>query len=224
MIMDLITVLILLLTAFHYARKGIVRTILGAFSWVLCITLGFRFTDNVRSWLNENTRIGALLRQSFAAKITGSNDHSELFSSLPNLIREGVQQTEQNAVNEIAAQLTAAVLSILAFFLIVLAVKIVIGLISLLFSKKHQGGAVGTVDGIIGFAAGIFIGCFLILLLYALLIPGMHFMPDSLAEAVTNSLNHSFFSGTIYYDNPLLKWLEGGSSSAPGLFQTVFRS
>ncbi|MDD5922408.1 MAG: CvpA family protein, partial [Eubacteriales bacterium] len=185
MVMDLITVLILLLTAFHYAKKGIVRTILGAVSWVLCITLGFRFTDNIRSWLDENTGIGVLLRQSFAAKLTGSNENSELFSSLPNLIREGIQQTEQNAVNEIAEQLTTAVLSILAFFLIVLAVKIVISLISLLFSKKHQAGAVGTVDGIIGFAAGILIGCFLILLFYALLTPGMNLMPESLAGAIT---------------------------------------
>lgn len=209
MVMDILTIVILAAAVLHYAHRGFVRTILSALCWVGGFILGFLFCGDVRTFLCARTSWDESL-QGYFARAFEADAGGAASRSVPAFLAEMIRGAQAQAAGELAAGMTQVILQILSFLLIVLAVRIAYGILALLFSKKHhRDDPIGLVDGVLGALFGLLTGILIVLLLYALLVPGLNIMPDTLSEGILNSLDHSLFSGMIYHENPLLSALSG---------------
>jgi len=95
-------------------------------------------------------------------------------------------------------------LTVLAFVLVILAVKVAGGIIVLLFSKDYHKGLIGFLDGMLGLLFGAVRGLLLLLILFALLVPVLTLLPGTLSVAVKTAVDQSMIASVLYDDNLLL--------------------
>ena len=208
MVMDGITCAIVLITAILYARKGFAMTIISILEWFVCIAAGLIFCGNVKSFIMDNTSIDEGLTNLFANKLTDSISDTAAVKAMPRIFTSWMQDASQYIATTTATGLTSIVLSIASFIIIVLVIKLVCWLIVRLVSRKHNHGVVGFVDGCFGFIAGIGLGVLYVLIAFAILVPIMGLLPDSISGFITSSFDASYFSGKMYDHNPLLELIK----------------
>ena len=93
---------------------------------------------------------------------------------------------------------------VLAFLLIILAVKIVGGILVLLLSKDYHDGVIGCLDSVLGFLFGAVRGVLLLFILFALLVPVLTLLPGTLSVALKTAMDQSMIATVLYDDNLLL--------------------
>lgn len=199
---DIAICVIVFVSAVCYAHIGFVRSAISVVSWVACLACGLFFCDEVRSFIYDSG-VGRKLETSIAGKLTDSIMDSSAVSSAPSIIRNWVGIAADSASGEVAQSVTNIILTIFSFLLLMLAVKIVLFVIVHLLSKQYNDGPLAFIDSTAGLVLGIGLGVFYVLLLLAALVLVLEFLPDSTAAAIRNYLDHSYFSGIMYDNNPL---------------------
>ena len=119
------------------------------------------------------------------------------------MIRKWVGIAADAATSEVAEGVASLIITLLSFFILMLAVKIVLFVIVHLLSKEYHDGPLAFIDSAGGLVLGIVLGVFYVLLILAGLVLIMEFLPDDTAVAIRTYLNESYFSGVIYDNNPL---------------------
>ena len=123
---------------------------------------------------------------------------------LPSILRKQSSDLTGMLAEEGILRLTHTFLTILSFFLIVLAVALVAALLSRIFSKQYQGGFLGFTDWLLGGVMGIISGLFYVFVFLAVITPLTAMFMPSLSETLAQSFSESRVAGDLYDNNFLL--------------------
>ncbi len=209
MIIDGILLIFIVLTALRYGHRGFVVSVVSFAQWAGGLILGLLFFGRVRTWLADSTQIDERMTEFFTARFADGFGQTAGYDLIPKSMNglageAPVAAAQANSAAQAAASgLTRLILSVAAFFLIILAVKLAAWLICLPFRNK-EGGPLRAVDHAAGGFLGILIGIFLCLLSLALLSVLMGVLPEGAAVFLKKTLDASSFSGILYQQNPLL--------------------
>ncbi len=136
-----------------------------------------------------------------ATKLFGKTD------DLLDFLKSHVDSASQTISQNVADKITALLMSIIAFFVIVFAAKLFCGLITVLMSKKYHEGVTGFLDGMGGLCFGIIRGAIIILLIFVALIPIIAMVSHDNSSLITEQLSTSKVAEFIYNKNFLLKFM-----------------
>lgn len=204
MILDILAVVILLFSIIGGARKGFARTCFSFMQWFICIIAGFFLCTPVKEYLSSHTTLDESIHNYVLDQIHTTIEESSPYQTIPDLFRSWLQGEGSDFIYGSSANLTDIILSVLAFLLVILAVKIAGGLFILLFSKEYHDGAIGCLDSVLGFLFGAVRGVLLLLILFALLVPVLTLLPGTLSIALKTTLDQSMIATVLYDDNLLL--------------------
>lgn len=209
---DIVLVVILLISIIQGFRHGFVHTFIYTVGWVIALVLGFIGYPHVIKFLKERTDFYDTIHSAIIKKISENTDLSteSLINDLPKMIQDFIENALETATNaitlSIANSLSAILFNIITFLIIVIAIKIILLLLTRLFSKKSNHGLVGCCDGFFGLLAGGLKGIILIYLLLALLIP-ITSLTD-FAPFIMDELNKSTLGKYLYENNMLLMLIQ----------------
>lgn len=208
MVMDIVVGIIFVGAVILSMRKGFALTVINFIRVIASIVLGALFCDDVKAWILEKTGLGLWmeekLQEQMADRLAAAWSETELFEMLPEMLQKETMALTSSLAGEGAASLSGTFLSILSFFLIVLAVGIVCSLLNHIFSKQYNGGFFGFLDWVLGAVMGALSGLFYVFVFLAIIAPVTAlFMPD-LSETLMESLAESRFAGSLYDNNFLL--------------------
>jgi len=208
MVMDIMVGIIFVGAIFLSMRKGFALTVINFIRVIASIVLGVLFCDDVKNWILETTGLGLwteeTLQKQMADRLAAARVETELYGMQPEMLQKETMVLTGSLAGEGAASLSGTFLSILSFFLIVLAVGLVCSVLNHFFSKQYNSGFFGFLDWVLGGVMGMLSGLFYVFVFLALIAPVTAlFMPD-LSESLMASLAESRFAGSLYDNNLLL--------------------
>ncbi len=203
-ILDILAAVILLFSIVQGARKGFAKTCVSFMQWFICIVAGFFLCTPIKEYLMDHTTLDEAIHNYIIDQIHTTIEESAPYQTVPDLFSSWLQRGEDSFLYGTSASLTDIVLTVLAFLLIILGVKIIGGILVLLFSKEHHKGLIGCMDGLLGFGFGAVRGILLLLILFALFVPVLTLLPGTLAITIKTALDQSMVASVLYDDNLLL--------------------
>ena len=208
MVMDIVVGIIFVGAVILSMRKGFAQTVINFIRVIASIVLGALFCDDVKAWILEKTGLGLWmeekLQEQMADRLAAAWSETELFEMLPEMLQKETMALTSSLAGEGAASLSGTFLSILSFFLIVLAVGIVCSLLNHIFSKQYNGGFFGFLDWVLGAVMGALSGLFYVFVFLAIIAPVTALFMPGLSETLMESLAESRFAGSLYDNNFLL--------------------
>ena len=208
MVMDIIVGIIFIGAVVLSMRKGFALTVINFLRVIASIVLGVLFCDDVKAWLLEKTGLGLWIEEALQKQAAGvlasAWSETELYAMLPEMLQKETLALTGSLAGEGAASLSGMFLSILSFFLIVLAVGLVCSLLNRIFSKQYNGGFFGFMDWVLGGVMGLLSGLFYVFVFLALIAPVTALMMPGLSETLMESLAESRIAGSLYDNNILL--------------------
>ena len=208
MVMDIIVGIIFVGAVILSMRKGFALTVINFIRVIASIVLGVLFCDDVKAWILEKTGLGLWveekLQEQMADRLAAAWSETELFEMLPEMLQKETMALTTSLAGEGAASLSGTFLSILSFFLIVLAVGIVCSLLNHIFSKQYNGGFFGFLDWVLGAVMGALSGLFYVFVFLAIIAPVTALLMPDLSETLMESLAESRIAGSLYDNNFLL--------------------
>ena len=209
MILDVIIIIILVLPMAVGMRKGFIYSCVHALSWFAAAAAGIFMSGAVSDAL-RGSFIGTAIADGFARKMDSSVDSLEVaVDGMPEIIRGGLRVSAEGASDIFVNMMTATVISVLGFVIVVFFVKLVLRVLVRPVSRRDRGSILSKWDKLMGMAAGALQGLFLVFLFLACLIPVIDFMDGSAAVSVVNMLDSSVIARSLY-DNNLLLVITGG--------------
>lgn len=208
MVLDAVLIVIVALAMILSARRGFTKTLLSAVGWIFCLVLGLLYCDDIADFIAAKTTFDEKLTRSLAQAMWSGSHGSAFLKAIPEFLRSAVGAAAKNVENDAAESLARILISLLAFVLIVAAVKIVCLLISLLFSKEHHKGFIGAADTAAGLAIGLLIGIFYCFLALCVLVLILNLLPEGAQAWVHTELDESVIAGGLYQNNALLLLVE----------------
>ena len=204
---DIAICIIVFISAVCYAHIGFVRTVISLIQWVACLACGLFFADDIRDFIYK-VGIGKNIERSIAAGLAEKAEDSGILKTIPTMFRDWAGNAADYAANETAANITGLIITVFAFLMLILAVKIVLFAVTHLLSKKYNDGPLAFIDSTGGMIIGVVLGVFYVFVAMALLVLIMHWLPDETSDIVRDYLDSSYFSGILYDNNPLLMLLD----------------
>lgn len=204
MILDILAVVILLISVIGGARKGFAKTCLSFMQWFFCIIAGFFLCTPIKQYLIDNTSLDEAIHSYILDQVHTTIEESAPYQSIPDLFGSWMKSEGSDFLYGSSASLTDIILTVLAFLLVILAVKIVGGILVLLLSKDYHDGVIGCLDTILGFLFGTVRGILCLLILFALLVPVLTLLPGTLSIALKTAMDQSLITSVLYDDNLLL--------------------
>lgn len=203
-VLDIIVVAILLFSTICGMRKGLVMTVVSFMQWFVCVIFGFIFCERVKVYLIDHTALDDTLTESIARSAENSIESNAAYQAMPDLFGGWIDQQSGSFIYGTAASVASALLSVIAFLLIVFGIKLLCFFFARLFSRKYNDGAAGFLDGFLGFLFGAVRGIILVFLFFALLIPVTGLLWPELSQPVAEAMDKSSMSKVLYDDNVLL--------------------
>ena len=198
MVMDIVVGIIFVGAVILSMRKGFALTVINFIRVIASIVLGALFCDDVKAWILEKTGLGLWmeekLQEQMADRLAAAWSETELFEMLPEMLQKETMALTSSLAGEGAASLSGTFLSILSFFLIVLAVGIVCSLLNHIFSKQYNGGFFGFLDWVLGAVMGALSGLFYVFVFLAIIAPVTALFMPGLSETLMESLAESRFA------------------------------
>ena len=208
MVMDIMVGIIFFGAVVLSMRKGFALTVINFLRVIASIVLGVLFCDDVKNWILETTGINRwmeeTLQKQMADTLSAAWSETELYSMLPEMLQKETLALTGSLAGEGAASLSGMFLSILSFFLIVLAVGLVCSLLNRIFSKQYNGGFFGFMDWVLGGVMGMLSGLFYVFVFLALIAPVTALFIPGLSDTLMESLAESRIAGSLYDNNILL--------------------
>ena len=201
MILDLILLLIFALTLFISMRKGFMHILALFLKGVVSLVIAY-FGAGPLGGLIEGSPIGKASRLKIMDLLVAKWQGSDMYHALPGFFRE--TGAADSAVESAATAINHAAWAVLAFIIIFLGIRIVVGILTkMVSSSREKEGFAGSVDWFLGLVMGILMGVFMVFLFLALLFPVASIVaPGSVSEIM------GWFDGSIFaqdlYDNNLL--------------------
>lgn len=204
MIIDIACGVVILLAALHYSRRGFATSILYMLQWFLCLVVGLLFCDNITRLLVNHTGVGAWMDSIFQSKLDGSDAAVSQVGSVYDVFQGYTSSDIQIVTDPGASDLTQIVLAIFSFVAILAVLKVALWLFCRIFPKEKYDGMAGFLDHLSGVVFGTAMGFLYILILLTFLLALMAVVPSGTATAISNSLENSYVTGSMYQSNPFL--------------------
>lgn len=204
MIMDILAAVILLFSVIRGAQKGFAQTLLSFVQWFACIIAGFFLYGYVKDYISENTTFDDAVHHYILDQITTSIEESTPYNAMPDLFSQWINTGDNNFIYGTAASLTNVVLTVLSFVAVIVVIKIICGVLALIFSKEYHDGLIGFLDGLVGLLFGLVRGILLVFLFFALLVPVLSLLPSNIADTIQTAMDQSYVASMLYNDNLLL--------------------
>ena len=208
MVMDIMVGIIFFGAVILSMRKGFTITIINFIRVIASIVLGVLFCDDLRDWLLEKTGLGLwmeeTLQKRLADTLSSAWAETDLYAALPEMLQKETLSLTGSLAGEGAASLSGMFLSMVSFFLIVLAVGLVCSILTRLFSKQYNGGFFGLLDWLLGGIMGLISGLFYVFVFLTLIVPVTALFMPGLSEALMASFAESRIAGSLYDNNLLL--------------------
>ena len=208
MVMDIMVLIIFVGSVFFSMRKGFALTAINFIRTIASLVLGLLFADDLRDWFLNQTSLGAKLtarlETELSSAVSASLADTELFQMLPELLQRQSLELTGSLAGEAALRLTHTLLTILAFFLIVLAISLAASVLNRIFSKKYAGGFFGFIDWLLGGLMGLISGFIFVFVFLAAITPLTAMFAPGLSEILAESFAESRIAGSLYDNNLLL--------------------
>lgn len=203
-IMDIIVLAIILFSTIFGARKGFAAAVSSFMQWFLCIALGFFFNDTVKELLQDYTELDESIHRVISEQLSTRIEESPTYRTLPDLFGGFLKDSPESFGNAAAEPICSALMSVIAFLAVVFGIKVLCALIMFLFSRKHNDGVTGFIDGFLGFLFGMARGLLLALLGFAVLVPVLGLLLPESAQPLIYAIEHSDIASVFYNENVLL--------------------
>ena len=190
MVIDVAIAVIVILAMVFGFRSGFVYAFLHMIGWIAAIVISFVWTPAAKEFLLENTDLYDFIYTAISERLTDAAGAMRVSAALPGLITDMA-----------AASVSDFLFTVLAFLLVIIAVKIVFLLLIKLLSKKYHSGMRGIFDGSLGLIVGFVKGICITFILLAVLIPVLGLIDSGFVDVVRGWLDSSYFSGTLYDAN-----------------------
>ena len=203
-IMDIIVLAIILFSTIFGARKGFAAAVSSFMQWFLCIVAGFFFNDTVKELLQDYTELDESIHRVISEQLSARIEESPTYRTLPDLFGGFLKDSPESFGNAAAEPICSALMSVIAFLAVVFGIKVLCALIMFLFSRKHNDGVTGFIDGFLGFLFGMARGLLLALLGFAVLVPVLGLLLPESAQPLIYAIEHSDIASVFYNENVLL--------------------
>ena len=183
---DIIVIAILVFGMVFGFRSGFIYTFIHTIGWLLALLIGFIWAPKLCDFITQKTDFYNSLYNAFLIRFSESfTIADDTVAQLPEILAKFIDSTEMNFVSSVSKTMTDLCFSIISFLLVVLAVKLMLWLITEMFSKKQNGGFTGLLDGILGLAFGLMRSFLVVFFLLALLVPVSSFLaPDTTSALI----------------------------------------
>lgn len=208
MVFDIITGIILITTMVFGFRKGFIFTIIHALGWFGAMALALIAVSPVRNVVEKYTVLDEHIHTIFLDKLSISTDTvNASVESLPTLVKNGIDTAAVEAAQTLADKLTFLTMTILCFLALLLVIKVIFFFITLALSKRDKGFT-NVADGFLGMIAGLIRGIIFVFVFLALLVPFVNVVSPASTQLISDSLNASYFAGTLYDNNFIIVIIE----------------
>lgn len=202
MIFDIIVAAILVITMVLGFRRGFIYSFINTLGWIGAFICGFVGCRILADQLAARTDLEETIYGRFLENISGSLDSiTSSADTLPLIMNETIDTAADSAAAALAERLTEISMLLISFLIIFIVIKLIAFLITTAFSKRHNDGFIGFVDGTLGLVAGGIKGILIVFLLLMLLVPCMNLMAPESTEIVLRSLDNSYMAGSLYDAN-----------------------
>jgi len=205
MIIDIILFSILVVIMAISYRNGFISTFLHLVGWLISLSCGFFFAPRVKEYLISKDFFYTSINDKLLSKMPqGAPPGSFESEGIPNLVGDFVNNVTDTVSTNIASSLTELIMVIISFLIVVIAVKLFLYFITIIFSKKNRKGPTGLIDGLLGLAFGFFKGMIVLYIILAIMIPVINLTSPENTFAILTSLDSSVLAKDLYNNNPLL--------------------
>lgn len=203
MYIDFAIALILLICIFRGERRGLVRSFINMFGWVFSLGGAFLLYGKFVELMDSQTTV----RSDITTKIVDTvkirlikqaadiPDGETLPSTIMSALSKSVEQAYEAKATELAAPYVDALMSILAFILLLIGIKLVLFVVERILMHFVEDGPLSTVDSIGGILLNTLKGmvvCYLLVLL--MIFVAVVGDVDVVAEQVSASVVVNFLS------------------------------
>ncbi|MBK5261100.1 MAG: CvpA family protein [Peptostreptococcaceae bacterium] len=205
MIIDIILFSILVVIMAISYRNGFISTFLHLVGWLISLSCGFFFAPRVKEYLISKDFFYTSINDKLLSKIPqGAPQGSFKSGGIPNLVGDFVDNVTNTVSTNIASSLTDLIMVIISFLIVVIAVKLFLYFITIIFSKRNRKGPTGLIDGLLGLAFGFFKGMIVLYIILAVMIPVINLTSPESTFTILTSLDSSVLAKDLYNNNPLL--------------------
>jgi uncharacterized membrane protein required for colicin V production len=212
LIIDVALAFIVLFFLFLGFKNGFIRTVLHTFGWIIAIVAAALLRKPFCALLEKHTtlyehlyeRIEKLLTSLSGNLVDGVTGGANS-SGIPGILDEGLHSASDSVTRVAAEQAADVLFVIIAFLALLFLVKLILSILTLIFSKKSRGrGLVGGIDGLAGALLGLAQAALLVFALLALLLPVSYLINTDAYNWVVHQMDRSVFSQYLYEHNLLL--------------------
>lgn len=204
MIADLLVLAVFALSLFFSMCRGFAATLAGFMKGIAAVIIAWLFCDDLSKILLDIPVLHDFAVGRISAGLSARWESSVVYNALPKLFTEGENSITDALINEGVTKLSLLFFTILSFFIILLAIRLIARMLEKVLSHRHCGGFVGFSDKMLGILLGIIVGAFNVLLVLALLLPLVGIFVPSLSENLPSWFESSLYAKDIYDNNLLL--------------------
>lgn len=221
LILDVILIAMIVLTAFHYKKKGFVAGLLDLVGNLLALLVAWIASDRISPTVFENffkqgliekitqtvqeqgTSGLTMLVENFSSILPGGMA-DEVTRSLQDILGSGAPDLAVRIVDTILTPLIVPMITVVLFFIAFAVCKLVISMLVAVLTNINKIPVIGSVNELLGILVGVAGGVLNVVLLLCLIWA---------VVAITNNnlpvLNHDMLSGSMMYSlfskyNPFL--------------------
>ncbi|HJB39471.1 MAG TPA: CvpA family protein [Candidatus Ruthenibacterium avium] len=221
LILDVILIAVIVLTAFHYKKKGFVAGLLDLVGNLLALLVAWIASDRISPTVFENffkqgliekitqtvqeqgTSGLTMLVENFSSILPGGMAH-EVTRSLQDILGSGAPDLAVRIVDTILTPLIVPMITVVLFFIAFAVCKLVISMLVAVLTNINKIPVIGSVNELLGILVGVAGGVLNVVLLLCLIWA---------VVAITNNnlpvLNNDMLSGSMMYSlfsryNPFL--------------------
>lgn len=221
LILDVILIAVIVLTAFHYKKKGFVAGLLDLVGNLLALLVAWIASDRISPTVFENffkqgliekitqtvqergTSGLTMLVENFSSILPGGMA-DEVTRSLQDILGSGAPDLAVRIVDTILTPLIVPMITVVLFFIAFAVCKLVISMLVAVLTNINKIPVIGSVNELLGILVGVAGGLLNVVLLLCLIWA---------VVAITNNnlpvLNHDMLSGSMMYSlfskyNPFL--------------------
>ncbi len=198
---DFAAAAILIIAIFRGDRRGLVRSFVGVFGWLVSIIAGFILYPDLLAILDERTGIRNAIHSKilYFAKLrlveeSGFDANSDTAGLIMEALKENAGSVYNTAAETVAAPVVDMMMKSIAIVCIMLLIRLAFGIITMLFSLiADNNGPASFLNSVGGMAFGVLEGAVIIyililFLIFVTVIGNFGVVADQLSNSVCFSL------------------------------------
>lgn len=199
LIIDLIIVAIILLFTFLGYKRGLIKVAIKLCTFIIAIIVAFVLYKPISNVVIENTGIDESIETAITDRIlpegASVDEEVELSNDFPSVILKN----GENTVQSIATSFSNTIIEAVCFFIIFIAVKIILKFITALADLIAKLPILKQFNALGGTIYGVLEGLFLVFVGFAIISLIAPLIDVSILEAINSST-----LGSIFYNNNIL--------------------